>query len=81
MLKHLDPMWEYGEHEGGFNRQRLNCKLCGKEMKGGITQLKYHHAQIPGREVEICPNASPEIICIANKSLVDMGIGKDNMER
>jgi hypothetical protein len=23
--------------EGGFNRQKLNCKLCGKEMMGGIT--------------------------------------------
>jgi hypothetical protein len=41
---------------------------------GGNHRLKYHLAQIPGHEVGICPNATPEIIHIANKSLVDMGI-------
>ena len=68
MPKPLDPMWEYGQplHAG---RQKLSCNLCGKEMTGGITRLKYHLAQIPGHEVGICPHATPEIIQIATKAV------------
>jgi hypothetical protein len=61
----------------GLIEQRLNCKLCGKDMMGGITQLKYHLAQISGHEVGICPKIRPKIIHIANESLVDMGISRD----
>jgi hypothetical protein len=32
---------------------RLNCKICGMEMFGGISHLKYHLAKIPGNEVGI----------------------------
>jgi hypothetical protein len=47
---------------------------------GGITWLKYHLAQISGHEVGICQDASTKIIHITNKSLVDMGISRDNKE-
>jgi len=67
MPKPLDPMWEYGQPISG--RQKLTCNLCGKKIYGGISRLKYHLAQIPGHEVEICPNSTPEIIQIATKAV------------
>jgi hypothetical protein len=73
MPRKLDAMWEYGDPEGGFNRQTLYCKLCKVRMMGGITWLKYHLARIPGHEVDICPNSTLEIMHIANKALEDMG--------
>ena len=74
MPKALDSMWVYGEPLEGFNRQKLTCKLCGKEMTGGVSRLKYHLAQIVGHEVGICEQATPEIVQIVNKSLHDMNM-------
>ena len=34
-------MWVFGEPLEGFNRQKLTCKLCGKEMTRGVSWLKY----------------------------------------
>jgi hypothetical protein len=73
-------MWEYGEPVEPNNQQKLNCKLCGKEMTRRISQLKYHLAQVLRHKVEICPNSTPEIIHIANQSLLDMGKKKDESE-
>jgi hypothetical protein len=80
MPRKLDAMWEYGDPEGGFNRQTLYCKLCRMRMMGGITRLKYHLAKIPGHEVDICPNSTPEIMRIANKALEDMGLAREYRE-
>jgi hypothetical protein len=77
MPKKLDAMWEYGDPEGGFNRQTLYCKLCKVRMMGRITQRKYHLARIPRHEVDICPNSTPEIMHIANKALEDLGLTRD----
>ena len=77
MLRKLDPMWEYGDPKGGFNRQTLYCKLCGMRMMGGITRLKYHLARILGHEVDICPKSTLEIMHIANKVLEDLGLTRD----
>jgi hypothetical protein len=77
MSRKLDAMWEYGDPEGGFHRQTLYCKLCQVRMMGGITRLKYHLARIPGHEVDICPNLTPEIMHIANKALEDLGLTRD----
>jgi hypothetical protein len=74
MPRKLDAMWEYGDPEGGFNRQTLYCKLC---KMGGITWLKYHLARIPGHEVDICPKSTPKIMHIANKALEDLGLTRD----
>jgi hypothetical protein len=60
MAKPLDPMWEYGEPYEGHNRTKLSCKLCGKEMSGGINRLKYHLAKIPGYEVGNLPRSYPK---------------------
>jgi hypothetical protein len=80
MPRKLDAMWEYGDPEGGFNRQTLYCKLCRMRMMGGITRLKYHLAKISGHEVDICPNSTPEIMHIANKALEDMGLAREYRE-
>ena len=58
MPKALDSMWVYSEPLEGFNRQNLTCKLCGKEMTGGMSWLKYRLAQILGHEVGICEQAT-----------------------
>ena len=77
MPRKLDAMWEYGDPEGGFNRQTLYCKLCKLRMMGGITRLKYHLARIPGHEVDICPNSTAKIMHIANKALEELGLTRD----
>ena len=69
MPKPLDPFWVYGIPEDGTNRQKLNCKLCGVNMSGGICRLKYHLAKILGHDVDVCPNTNPEIMRIAFDSL------------
>jgi hypothetical protein len=77
MLKALDPMWEYGEPIEHNNQQKLNCKLCGKELTSGISWLKCHIAQISRHEVGICPKSTTEIIHIANQSLLEIGKKKE----
>jgi hypothetical protein len=80
MPKALDPMWVYGEPVELPNRQILTCNLCGKRIYGGISRLKYHLAKITGFDVEICLNSSPEIMRIANQSLIDMANKRDVAE-
>jgi hypothetical protein len=69
MPRPLDPFWVYGIPEDGTNRQKLNCKLCGVNMSGGICRLKYHLAKIPGHDVGVCPETTPEIMRIAFDAL------------
>lgn len=40
MPRKLDPFWEYGEPKALNDRQNLNCKLCGKEIRGGGVQVE-----------------------------------------
>jgi hypothetical protein len=77
MAKPMDPMWEYGEPYEGHNRTKLSCKLCEKEMSGGINRLKYHFAKIPRHEVEICHVVTPDVVLIAKNSILDI-TGKKN---
>jgi hypothetical protein len=80
MAKSMDPMWEYVEPYEGHNRTKLSCKLCGKEMSGGINCLKYHLAKIPGHEVEICPVVTPDVVLIAKNSILDITRKKNERE-
>eukprot|EP00253_Pinus_taeda_P014640 PITA_14640 len=82
MPRILDSMWEFGEPDatpetGGVNRMYLTSKLCGKHMSVGINRLKFHLGQIPGQNVELCKNTTPEIIRRAIQSLMDKEEGKD----
>lgn len=72
MLRKLDPLWEFGEHDGGFDRSNLTCKLCGHHMRRGVYRLKYHLAQIPGHEVGPCTNTNTRIIRRALRSLEEI---------
>jgi hypothetical protein len=80
MSKPLEPMWEYGLPCNGHNKMKLNCKLCGMEMFGGISHLKYHLAKISGNEVGIFPASTLEIVHIANQSIFAMGRKRDQRE-
>ena len=74
-------MWEYGEPIHPHNRQRLNCELCGKEIYGGISHLKYHLAKIVEHEEEVCFATTPKIMRIANQSLwLGRGMRRRNWE-
>jgi len=77
MSKALDPMCVYGELVELPNRQILTCNLCGKNIYGGISRFKYHLAKITGFDVDIYLNSSPEIMHIANQSLIDMANKRD----
>jgi hypothetical protein len=76
MPKSLDPFWEYGELVNPRNRQILSCNLCVKKMTDGVYKLKYHLTKIPGHEVGICPNSSPELIVKATKALEEYAENK-----
>jgi hypothetical protein len=41
-------------------------------MFGKINRLKYHVAKIPGHAVDICLASTPEVVHIANQSILDI---------
>jgi hypothetical protein len=77
MSKPLDRFWVYGIPEDGTNQQKLNCKLCGVNMSGGICRLKYHLAKILGHDVGACHETTPEIMRIAFDALETKDKNKD----
>jgi len=77
MAKPLDPIWESDEPYEGHNKTRMNCKLCGMEMFGGINCLKYHLAKILGHEVNIFHAAPPNVVHIAKNSILDIARKRD----
>jgi hypothetical protein len=77
MPKALDPMWVYGEPVQLPTRQVLTCNLCGKRIFARISCLKYQLSKIPGFDVDACANITPEIMRIANQSLIDMANKRD----
>ena len=72
MPRKLDPFWDYGEPTTPNDRQNLTCKLCGKEIHGGVYRLKYHLAQIPGHDVGPCTNTTAELIQRAMRALGEL---------
>eukprot|EP00253_Pinus_taeda_P003832 PITA_03832 len=84
MPRKLDPLWEFGEPDKGFDRINLSCKLCGKHMSRGVYRLKYHLAQIHGHDVGPCTNTNVEIIRKAMRSLEELEqkkVTKGNMKK
>lgn len=51
-----DVGWEYGILCDTKNSDRIKCKLCSKEMSGGVYRMKEHIAHIPGNVVA-CPKS------------------------
>lgn len=52
-----DIVWKHVKEDKGA----LICNFCGKVMKIGINQVKYHLACIQSRDIEICPNVLLEV--------------------
>eukprot|EP00253_Pinus_taeda_P020806 PITA_20806 len=80
MRRKLDPLWEFGEHDGGFDIMNLSCKLCGHHMSGEVYKLKYHLAQVPGFDVGPCTNTNLEIIRRAMRSLEKLEYNREAKE-
>jgi hypothetical protein len=53
-----DVGWQYGTLVDPNNKDKVRCKLCGKEMRGGIYRLKQHVAH-DGKNVTKCPEKTP----------------------
>lgn len=51
--------WEFGVLYDPSDLQRVKCKLCGKEMGGGISRLKQHVGQVKG-QVKSCMVANKD---------------------
>ena len=73
-------MWEYGEPIHPHNRQRLNCELCGKEIYGGISCLKYNLIKIVEHEAKVCSTVTLDVMHIANKSVLQITRNRDENE-
>ncbi|XP_021311771.1 uncharacterized protein LOC110433614 [Sorghum bicolor] len=54
-----DVGWEYGVLVDGNNKDKVKCKLCDKEMRGGIHRLKQHLAH-EGKNVKKCTARTPQ---------------------
>ena len=53
-----DVGWEYGVLVDSSNKDKVKCKLCDKEMRGGIHRLKEHLAH-EGKNVKKCIARTP----------------------
>jgi hypothetical protein len=56
-----DVGWEYGVLVDASNKDKVKCKLCNKEMRGGIHRLKEHLAH-EGKNVRKCPAKTPQAL-------------------
>jgi len=54
-----DVGWEYGVLIDASNKDKVKCKLCDKEMRGGIHRLKEHLAH-EGKNVKKCTARTPQ---------------------
>jgi len=53
--------WEYGVLVDANNKDKVKCKLCDKEMRGGIYRLKEHLAHV-GKNVKKCTSTTPQAL-------------------
>jgi hypothetical protein len=56
-----DVGWDYGVLVDASNKDKVKCKLCNKEMRGGIHRLKTHLAH-EGKNVKKCTARTPEAL-------------------
>ncbi|CAD6220592.1 unnamed protein product [Miscanthus lutarioriparius] len=54
----VDVGWEYGVLVDASNKDKVKCKLCDKEMRGGIHRLKEHLTH-EGKNVKKCTARTP----------------------
>lgn len=75
MPRVLDKFWQYiTPLEGVVGSSTKNkCNLCGKEFVGGITRFKAHISKLPNKDVDPCPNSSPDLALEAARALESVG--------
>ena len=56
-----DVGWEYGVLVDANNKDKVKCKFCDKEMRGGIYRLKEHLAHV-GKNVKKCTARTPQAL-------------------
>ena len=54
-----DMGWEFATLINPLDLQRVKCKLCGKEMGGGVNRMKQHIGQVKG-SMTSCNVATPD---------------------
>ncbi|KAF8097856.1 hypothetical protein N665_0280s0055 [Sinapis alba] len=65
-----DIGWEYGILCDMKNPDRVKCKLCSKEMSGGVYRIKEHIAHIPGN-VAACSKSSKDDQAKCRKAIAE----------
>ncbi|KAG2641202.1 hypothetical protein PVAP13_2KG169716 [Panicum virgatum] len=56
-----DVGWEYGVLVDANNKDKVKCKFCDNEMRGGIYRLKEHLAHV-GKNVKKCTSTTPQAL-------------------
>ena len=51
--------WEFATLIDPLDLQQVKCKLCGKELGGGVNRMKQHIGQVKG-SVTSCNVATPD---------------------
>lgn len=74
-----DVGWEYGFLSDPKNPDRVKCKLCGKEMGGGVYMIKEHIAHHKGN-VTSCPRSSKEDQSKCMKAVLESSNNKRKMK-
>ncbi|XP_019094719.1 PREDICTED: uncharacterized protein LOC104757728 [Camelina sativa] len=75
-----DVGWEYGTLYDPKNPDRVKCKLCGKEMGGGVYRIKEHIAHRKGN-VSSCPRSTKEDQSKCMKAILEAKNKKRRMNR
>ncbi|CAH8254209.1 unnamed protein product [Arabidopsis lyrata] len=75
-----DVRWEYGILYDSKNPDRVKCKLCGKEMGGGVYKIKEHIAHRKGN-VSSCPRSTKEDQFKCMKAILEAKNKKRKMKR
>ncbi|KAG2562375.1 hypothetical protein PVAP13_8KG260701 [Panicum virgatum] len=74
-----DVGWEYGVLVDANNKDKVKCKFCDKEMRGGIYRLKEHLAHV-GKNVKKCTSATPQALEAKEKCKKAIEAAKRKME-
>ncbi|CAE5959157.1 unnamed protein product [Arabidopsis arenosa] len=75
-----DVGWEYGILYDSKNPDRVKCKLCRKEMGGGVYRIKEHIAHRKGN-VSSCPRSTKEDQFKCMKAILEAKNKKRKMKR
>lgn len=78
--KSNDVGWEYGVIADPSNLDKVKCKLCGKQMSGGVRRMKEHIGHIRGN-VMPCPKASTDDQAKCRNAINEIKNKKMNIKR